>query len=265
MSGHLRSRRDESGDGHRRRGAGFRADRGDHGPGAHSRDRHGCLPGIGHRGHHHAHREAQHAGAESGRYGRHGEEGVLHRRHRTARTGAGGRAPRRVPGGGEALRVSGDHRNQGLPALPRGRSGGRGGGEGTDRQRQAAGALCGRRGRELRGPPGTAGAGGKDRHAGDHHLDGPRDLSRAASPVAQHAGHARHGLCQLRGRRLRSDHCRGRALRRSRRRSPGEIRAESAPRSPLRHRPRGDSQGRQGRLALRGCPRGRSRCGGGVR
>jgi acetolactate synthase-1/2/3 large subunit len=64
-----------------------------------------------------------------------------------------------------------------------------------------------------------------------------------SSALDAHAGHARRGLRQLRGRRLRFPDHRGRALRRPRRRQPGEVRPGCQVHRALRHRSRGDQQG----------------------
>ena len=64
------------------------------------------------------------------------------------------------------------------------------------------------------------------RHPGGHHADGHRRRGHHRRAVDAHARHARRGVRQLRGRRLRLPHRHRRAFRRSRRRQPGEIRAE---------------------------------------
>ena len=83
------------------------------------------------------------------------------------------------------------------------------------------------------------------------HADGARRFRHEASAVAAHARHARHGERELRRRRLRSLDLDRRALRRSRRGSAGQVRAERETRPALRHRSVRDPQGQEGGLASR--------------
>ncbi len=68
-------------------------------------------------------------------------------------------------------------------------------------------------------------------------------IDTTSASVDAHARHARPGVRQLRGGRLRLPDCHRRPLRRSRRRQSREVRARREVHRALRHRPRGDQQG----------------------
>ena len=90
------------------------------------------------------------------------------------------------------------------------------------------------------------------RHPGGHHAHGHRRRGHHQRAVDAHARHARRGVRQLRGRRLRFPDRHRRALRRSRRRQAREVRARREVHRALRHRPRGDQQGQARAMEPRG-------------
>ena len=81
------------------------------------------------------------------------------------------------------------------------------------------------------------------RHSRGHHAHGHRRGRHHQPARDAHARHARRGVRELRGRRLRFPDRRRRAVRRSRRRHAGEVRAERQAHRAPRHRPRRDQQG----------------------